>query len=44
MAFGIFCRQRNEISGSIKNYEFLDQLSDYQFIKKDSAVCFSLIC
>jgi hypothetical protein len=28
---------RNEPLGSIKGGEFLDQLSDYQFVKKDSA-------
>jgi hypothetical protein len=29
--------QRNEPSGSIRGEEFLDWLSDYQLLKKDSA-------
>jgi hypothetical protein len=31
------CRGGNERSGSIRTREFVDQLSDYQVIKKDSA-------
>jgi hypothetical protein len=27
----------SKLSGSIKGKEFFDQLSDYQFLKKDSA-------
>jgi hypothetical protein len=30
------CEHSNEISGSIKSGEFLDQLSDYDPLKKDS--------
>jgi hypothetical protein len=33
-----FCEYRHEISGSIKGEEFIDQLSDYQFLKKNSAL------
>jgi hypothetical protein len=29
------CEHGNEPSGSIKSGEFLDQLSDYLFVKKD---------
>jgi hypothetical protein len=29
------CEYGNESSGSMKRNEFLDQLSDYQFLKKD---------
>jgi hypothetical protein len=32
------CEHGNEISDSIKGGEFLDQLSDYQLLKKDSAL------
>jgi len=31
------CEHGNEPSGSIEACEFLDQLSDYQTLKKDSA-------
>jgi hypothetical protein len=31
------CEHGNEPSGSIKRGVFSDQLSDYQFLKKDSA-------
>jgi hypothetical protein len=31
------CEHGNEISGSIKGGEFLDYISDYQLLKKDSA-------
>jgi hypothetical protein len=31
------CEHGNEPSGSIKGGEFLDQLSDCQLLKKDSA-------
>jgi len=31
------CEHANESSGSIKCREFLDQLSDYQLVKKGSA-------
>jgi hypothetical protein len=30
------CGHSNDPSGSIKGQEFLDQLSNYQFLKKDS--------
>jgi hypothetical protein len=30
------CEHGNEPSGSIKGGEFYDQLSDYQFFKKES--------
>jgi hypothetical protein len=30
------CENGNELSGSIKSREFLDYLSDYQLLKKDS--------
>jgi hypothetical protein len=33
------CEHDNEPSGSIKGEEFLEYLSDYQFLKKDSAPC-----
>jgi hypothetical protein len=32
----VSCEHGNETSGSIKGGEFLDQLSDYWFLKKDS--------
>jgi len=31
------CEHGNEPSGSIKSGEFLDQLNDYQLLKKDPA-------
>jgi len=31
------CENGNETSGSIKGREFLEHLSDYQLLKKDSA-------
>jgi hypothetical protein len=31
------CEYDNEPSGFVKGGEFLDQLSDYQLLKKDSA-------
>jgi hypothetical protein len=31
-----FCEQGNALSGSIKGGEFLDQLSDNQFLNKNS--------
>jgi hypothetical protein len=31
------CEHGNELSGSINDREFLNQLSDYQLLKKDSA-------
>jgi hypothetical protein len=31
------CEHDNELSGSIKGGEFLDQLSDYKVFKKDYA-------
>jgi hypothetical protein len=31
------CEHSSEPSDSIKGREFFDQLSDYQFLKKDSA-------
>jgi hypothetical protein len=33
------CEHGNEPQGSIKGVEFLDSLSDYWFLKKDSATC-----
>jgi hypothetical protein len=30
------CEHGNELSGSMKDREFTDQLSDYRLIKKDS--------
>jgi hypothetical protein len=32
-----FCENGKEPLGSIKDQEFIDKLSDYQCIKKDSA-------
>jgi hypothetical protein len=32
----ISCERGNETSGSIKGGEFIDYLSNYQFLKKDS--------
>jgi hypothetical protein len=32
-----FCAHGNESSGSMKGGEFSDQLSEYRFLKKDSA-------
>jgi hypothetical protein len=32
------CEHGNEPLGSIKGGEFLDKLSDYQLLKKDSAL------
>jgi hypothetical protein len=32
-----FCEHVNELSGSIKDREFLGWLSDYQLLKTDSA-------
>jgi len=32
-----FCEHCNELTGSITGEEFLDCLSDYQLLKKDSA-------
>jgi hypothetical protein len=34
-----FCEQCNEPSGYVTGVTFLDQLSDYQLLKKDSASC-----
>jgi hypothetical protein len=31
------CEYGNELSGSIRGGEFLDQLCDYQLLKKDTA-------
>jgi hypothetical protein len=31
------CEHGNESSGYVKSGKFLDKLSDYQFLKKDSA-------
>jgi hypothetical protein len=33
------CENVNEPSGSIKDGEFVDLLSDYQFVKEDSVSC-----
>jgi hypothetical protein len=33
-----FCEHGNEPSGSIKGWEFLDQLSNYKLLKKDHGV------
>jgi len=33
------CQHGNEPSGCIKDGEFLDQLSDYQLLKYNSAPC-----
>jgi hypothetical protein len=32
-----FCEHGNELSGSIKDGEFLDYLSDYQLLNEDCA-------
>jgi hypothetical protein len=32
------CENGNETSGSIKLWEFLEKLTNYQLVKKDSAV------
>jgi hypothetical protein len=32
-----FCKHCNESSGSIKGGKFINQLSDHQLVKKDSA-------
>jgi hypothetical protein len=33
------CEHGNEASGSVKSEEFLDQVNDYQLLKRDSASC-----
>jgi len=33
------CEHGNETSGSVKGREFLDYLSNYYNLKKDSALC-----
>jgi hypothetical protein len=33
----------DECSGSMKGAEYLDQLSDYQFLKKNSALWISIV-
>jgi hypothetical protein len=35
---GSSCERLNDPAGSIKRGEFLDWLSDYQLLKKDSAL------
>jgi hypothetical protein len=37
------CERGNEHYGSIKGGKFLDQLSDFQLLKKDSAPCDRII-
>jgi hypothetical protein len=32
-----FCKHGNELSGSLKVGKFLEQLSDIEFLKKDSS-------
>jgi hypothetical protein len=33
------CEHGDEPLGSLKGEEFLDQMGDWQLVKKDSAVC-----
>jgi hypothetical protein len=35
----VLCQHDNETSGSIKGTEFFQQVSDYQLLNKDSALC-----
>jgi hypothetical protein len=38
-----FCKHGNELSDSIKDRKFLDQLKDYYLLKKDLTLCILLV-
>jgi hypothetical protein len=39
-----FCKHGNELPGSIKGGKFLDHLSDYQHLEKDSGPWSLFVC